>query len=279
MSRGPSLRRAAQTALLLALCAGMSGCSLDDGAQQSPPATAAVQALATSPAPTPRARADSSGGGSATPQRIAFTATTSLTVLGIDVRVMAADQATAAVLATCARRFLSVLSPPVASSLAPYEVRVETPPAGHRLSDLQDIAASPVDAVAVGTAVDASAGAAAGTPVTDAGASRAHIAVGIAPDAVARCDSVMAHEGAHLVFDRGLSPPEISREEGLYQQAQSRRLFVSEYASTDAYEYWCESTMAYLGQGWGGDPDYQRGWLQRNDPQLIELLADAYSGA
>lgn len=89
--------------------------------------------------------------------------------------------------------------------------------------------------------------------------------------------NILYHEIGHLVQGWTISPADYFDIRLFYQQSIDTGIYKRgrDYATTNANEYFAESTQAYfLSQNPNGTRD--RAWLRRNDPDMFNLLAAIY---
>ena len=89
--------------------------------------------------------------------------------------------------------------------------------------------------------------------------------------------NILYHEVGHLVQGWTISPADYFDVRRFYQQAIDTGIYKrgTDYATTNANEYFAESTQSYfLWQNVNGSRD--RAWLKRNDPDMFSLLMEIY---
>lgn len=89
--------------------------------------------------------------------------------------------------------------------------------------------------------------------------------------------NILYHEVGHLVQGWTISPADYFDIRQFYQQSIDTGIYKRgrDYATTNANEYFAESTQAYfLSQNPDGTRD--RAWLKRNDPDMYALLVSIY---
>jgi ankyrin repeat protein len=176
---------------------------------------------------------------------------------GIDYRVIGLDAERKAFASGVLRRALETLSDTTRRALLGTTIEVHLLAEGHRLSEVHGL-------------VDDEGAAGQTSPRLDNGTAR------IAIRARHLAADVLCHEFGHVVHLFGLTPQQRAEVSRLYEATRRGGRFISDYARTNAEEYFCEGVSAFLGED--GNAQW-RAALRQTDGGLYAMLRRVFDPA
>lgn len=191
---------------------------------------------------------------------------------GLDIAVVpnGADALSVSRLATQLEAMLGQLSPDAVSRLRGRPIRIDIIPKGGKLTDL------PAWSHLAGRKTFD------GRDWGDVGGVASGNRCAVAEEDIAR-GFTAAHEVGHVLRWTALSPAQRRRLERIYDDrrtaAAAAWLSPGWYTKANVEEYFAQCVAAYFEKPYGNAVrQFTRGWLQDNDPEILDLLDELFAG-